>query len=114
MMLLFYRSVFALLKTGGYFKMANDPRRFEKTLQSSSEYYMEVDVSRDDCNREGTHWHLCKKGQGRIGQISIYGDWARRPEASASIIKEAEELTSRYSYEIEKTYSHNRDYGAGY
>ena len=44
-------------------------------------YYMELDVSKADCNRESAHWHLCKNGR-RIGQISTYGIWASYPNCS--------------------------------
>ena len=89
----------------------SNPRRFEITLSSSS-YHMEVDVNRDDCNREGAHWHLCQNGR-RIGQISAYGSWSSTPDVSASIRREAEDLTSRYRSEIEDTYNWNRENGAG-
>ena len=74
-------------------------------------YYMELDVSRADCNREAAHWHLCKNGV-RIGQISTYGTWASYPRERSSIINEAELLTSQYSSTIEEYYDHNRMYGA--
>ena len=74
-------------------------------------YYMELDVSKADCNRESAHWHLCKNGR-RIGQISTYGIWASYPAESSSIIREAEELTRQYSSIIEEYYAHNRLYGA--
>ena len=90
-----------------------NPRRFEKTLKSSSSYHMEVDVNKDDCNREGAHWHLCQNSR-RIGQISVYGTWASIPDVSASIRREAEELTSEYRSEIESAYNWNRENGAGY
>lgn len=76
-------------------------------------YYMELDTSRWDCSRESAHWHLCKNGR-RIGQISVYGSWTEYPstDASASIIREAEQLTSRYSSEIRDGYEYNRVNGA--
>ena len=91
----------------------NSPERFKVTLSTSSSYHMEVDVNKDDCNREGPHWHLCKDGR-RIGQIFTYGSWASTPDVSASIQREAEQLTSTYRYDIERAYNHNREHGAGY
>ena len=90
----------------------NDPIRFEKTLSTSSAYHMEVDVKKDDCNREGAHWHLCQ-GSRRIGQIFTYGSWKETPDVSSSIRREAEELTSIWRSEIESTYNYNREHGAG-
>jgi len=92
--------------------MAN-PRTFEKDL-SSYGYHMEVDTRKSDCNRERTpHWHLCGKHD-RIGSISIYGDWIETPDADRKIIKEAEELTSRYSPDIRDAYEYNRVNGSDY
>ena len=88
-----------------------NPRRFEKRLSSSSAYHMEVDLKKDDCKREGPHWHLCKNGR-RIGQIFTNGYWASTPSESSSIIHEAEQLTSTYAYDIESTYNYNAENGA--
>ena len=74
-------------------------------------YYMELDVSKADCNREEAHWHLCKRGM-RIGQISAYGSWTQYPSESSSIIREAEDLTRRYSSTISEYYNYNRTNGA--
>lgn len=75
-------------------------------------YYMELDVSKSDCNREEAHWHLCKHGN-RIGQISYYGSWTKKPsEANSYIIREAEELTSQNSSDILNYYNHNKKNGA--
>lgn len=90
----------------------SSPRRFEKSL-SSYGYHMEVDTRKSDCNREAPHWHLCNRS-GRIGSISVYGSWVQYPNADRRVIKEAEELTSRYSYEIREAYEHNRIDGSDY
>ena len=91
----------------------NSPERFEKPLRASSSYHMEVDLAKDDCNREAPHWHLCQNGR-RIGQIFTYGSWASTPDVSASIRNEAEELTRTWRDEIESAYNHTREHGAGY
>ncbi len=83
---------------------------FRKEL-SSYGYHMEIDVTKDDCNRERTpHWHLVCKGR-RIGSINIYGIWASKPDVSRSIMKEAEDLTSTWASEISEAYENNRIYG---
>ena len=89
-----------------------NPRTLKVNLNEYG-YYMELDVRKDDCNRESAHWHLCKNGR-RIGQISAYGTWTSRPAESSSIIREAEELTRSYSSTIIEYYDYNRVNGAGY
>ena len=88
-----------------------------KTLKvnlSSYGYYMELDTRKSDCNFERMpHWHLCQHGR-RIGQISVWGDWASTPDVSSAIRKEAEQLTSLYSSEISEYYRYNAEYGSDY
>lgn len=87
------------------------PRRFEQPLKEYG-YKMEVDIRKWDCHREPIHWHLCKNGQ-RIGQIWVpSATWEDIPPVSSSIMKEAEELTRRYSSEITDTYLYNKENGA--
>ena len=75
----------------------------KKTLVATATIWR-LTREKSDYNREGTpHWHLCGK-HGRIGSISIYGDWIETPDADRRIIKEAEELTSRYSSDIRDAY----------
>ncbi len=88
---------------------------YPKTLRVSlSEYgyYMEVDTAKQYCTREAPHWHLCKSGR-RIGQISYSGSWTDRPyDVNSSIIREAEDITRRYSSEIYDAYQYNAVNGA--
>ena len=87
------------------------PRRFEIDL-SSYGYHMEVDVKKSDCCRgEAPHWHLWH-GRSRAGSISANGVWIEKPSVDHHIMKEAEELTSRYSSSIVEVYNHNKIYGA--
>ena len=88
------------------------PMRFEKDLNEYG-YHMEVDIKKDDCNRERTvHWHLCKNGR-RIAQIWVPSvTWESRPDVSKSIREEAENLTRRYSSDITRAYINNQEYGA--
>ena len=90
-----------------------NPRIFKKDL-SEYGYSMEVDVKKDDCNREAAHWHLCKNGR-RIGQIMVPRCvWTELPsDCSRRVIAEAEELTREYADEIESVYNYNRLNGAG-
>lgn len=87
------------------------PKRLQVYL-SEYGYTMELDTKKDDCNREGAHWHLCKNGR-RIGQITPWGSWTSTPTGvSASIRKEAEDMTAAYSREISDYYNYNRENGA--
>ena len=87
------------------------PRTLEVSL-SSYGYHMEIDVKKDDCERERTpHWHLCDR-RSRLGSITAYGLWIKKPRVDRVIMREAEMLTSRYSSEIKQIYEHNRLYGA--
>ena len=89
-----------------------NPRVLKVPLQEYG-YHMEVDVKKDDCNRENIHWHLCKNGN-RIGQIDLRGVWTTTPrDASSSIIKEAERLTFQYAGQIQECYLYNKENGAG-
>lgn len=91
----------------------SNPRTLKVNLDSYG-YHMEVDTRKSDCNRERTpHWHLCSK-YGRVGSITVYGDWIETPNVDRSIMKEAEKLTSSYASEIREVYEHNRIDGADY
>ena len=90
----------------------SSPRRLEVRL-SSSGYHMEVDTRKSDCNREAPHWHLGSRS-GRVGSITPYGTWIQYPSVERRIMKEAEEITSRYSYEIRDAYEYNREHGSDY
>ncbi len=86
------------------------PRTLKISL-SSHGYTMEIDTNKSDCNFERTpHWHLCHHGR-RIGQISAWGEWTKTPDVSASIRKEAEQFTARFSSMICDYYDHNSRFG---
>lgn len=87
------------------------PMRFEQDLKEYG-YSMEVDIKKDDCNRERPHWHLCKNGR-RIGQIWVSSvTWESLPDVGKSIREEAEDFTRRYSDDITKAYLNNQKFGA--
>lgn len=90
----------------------SSPRRLEVSL-SSYGYHMEIDTRKSDCNREGPHWHLCSRS-GRVGSITPYGSWVQYPDVDRRIVREAEELTSRYSSQIREAYDYNREHGSDY
>ncbi|MBP5674716.1 hypothetical protein J6W91_00085 [Candidatus Saccharibacteria bacterium] len=91
-----------------------NPRTLKVSLDEYG-YYMELDTAKQYCAQEAPHWHLCKNGR-RIGQISYDGYWTTYPstDASSSIIKEAERLTSQYRSEIIEYYNYNKENGADY
>ncbi len=89
------------------------PERFEKPISGHDGYKMEVDTCKWDCSREAVHWHLCKNGQ-RVGQIWVASvTWAKEvPPVGSAIVREAENLTRRYSSEIASTYLYNKENGS--
>ena len=88
-----------------------NPRRWEKPL--SGDYALEVDVKKDDCNREPPHVHLTFRGR-RIGQIwTESATFERLPsDAPSSIINDAIYEVERNRWEINEVSNDNRQYGA--
>lgn len=73
-------------------------------------YYMELDTSKNHCQRVPTHWHLCYRGD-RIGSITPNGIWKELPDISPTIREQAEKLTSIYEEVIYETYVFNKSAG---
>lgn len=75
---------------------------------SSDGYRLELDPAEKCCVDETPHWHLWKNDD-CIGQITIDGIWITFPstEVKRSIIKQTEELTDSYRYEIADKYNKN-------
>lgn len=92
--------------------MKKEPRRFHIDLRSG-DYYLMVDLKKDDCNREAAHWHLYH-GNTRVGTIPARnpGDAKYDSSVGDSARNECYDYTVRYRYAIEETYDHNRTYGA--
>ena len=87
-----------------------NPRTLRVELDSYG-YHMEVDISKDDCNREPPHWHLCYH-EDRIGSITPSGIWNEiKPSISTSVLEQAEKLTSAYEEAIYETYIYNKSNG---
>jgi len=91
--------------------MYYNPIRFEKTIDRI--YHLEVDIGRDDCNREKAHWHLCERGR-RIAQIFIDPVHYECVPCGVQqrVVNEALELTECYSRDIREAYLHNKVFGA--
>lgn len=90
-----------------------NPKKFECPLNEYG-YHMEVDIRRDDCQRERSpHWHLVH-GRNRIGVVETYDPYnpVFTEKVSKRIEKEVIELTIRYRNEIEETYEWNRENGS--
>ena len=88
-----------------------NPKRWELSL--SGGYALEVDVKKDDCNREPPHCHLTFRGR-RIGQIwAESGRFERVPsDVPSSIINDAMYEVERNRWEIIEVYKYNRENGA--
>lgn len=89
-----------------------NPKRFELDLGGG--FALEVDVKRDDCNREPPHCHLTFRGR-RIGQIwAESATFTRIPsDAPSHIINDAIYEVERNRWDIVEIYNHNKMYGAG-
>lgn len=88
------------------------PRRYETDLGSG--WTLEVDVKKDDCNREPPHCHLCYRGR-RYGQIWLDGCvFEKLPgDVPNNIINLALSRVAECGDEMEEVYNYNRMYGAG-
>ena len=90
----------------------SDPRRVHIDVYGTP-YYLTVDLSKWDCNREPPHCHVCK-GRDRVAQVWLSScSYKEEPrEISHNQRQTVLNAVRENMYELKSAFNHNHDYGA--